>query len=132
MVIRLYQILFYLLSLNVPRHRPGIVMPKRPKQVSRSDRSKEHARFLNSTSWRAASKKNLRDNPFCVVCYSNGQRVEAKHTDHIIPTNQGGSHYDSRNLQPLCVAHHSAKTMRENRGETYDYKLNESGDKIPL
>lgn len=57
----------------------------------------------------------LRSSPICAdpfgVHAERREIVEAKHVDHIIPRNQGGSDaWD--NLQGLCHSCHSKKTAR--------------------
>lgn len=53
----------------------------------------------------------LREQPACVVC-----GAPATDVDHITPKRLGGQ--DSRaNLQALCHACHTRKTLRERRGE---------------
>ena len=50
----------------------------------------------------------------CAECWKQGrvnrQRLEF---DHIVPLRAGGERLSVENVQPLCHAHHSAKTMRE-------------------
>ena len=62
--------------------------------------------------WRAHRAAYLRDHPICCV---PGCNRPATDVDHIVPRRRGGSDEDA-NLQPLCHAHHSAKTAREDGG----------------
>ena len=57
-------------------------------------------------AWRRLRAEVLDDEPLCRVC----GRI-ATDVDHIRPKRRGGSD-DRSNLQPLCKAHHSAKTLR--------------------
>ena len=60
---------------------------------------------MDAGKWRRAGI--LADGELC----GKAGRLEA---DHITPMNKGGSPYDPRNGQPLCVSCHIAKTAKEN------------------
>lgn len=63
-----------------------------------------------SARWRRESREFLSEFPYCAVC---GQPASV--VDHIVPHRGDESiFFDRRNWQPLCHAHHGAKTMREN------------------
>ena len=49
----------------------------------------------------------------------NGQVVEAKVVDHIIPVRLGGSFWDDGNYQALCIKCHNAKSGRESSIERF-------------
>lgn len=53
--------------------------------------------FYLSRGWRDYRRQFLLMNPYCVVC---GQ--EATVVDHIVPFQQGGNVWDSKNHQALC------------------------------
>jgi 5-methylcytosine-specific restriction enzyme A len=59
--------------------------------------------------WQRIRASFLQLFPVCRVC-----GAPATDVDHITALADGGTH-DYANLQPLCHAHHSAKTARENR-----------------
>lgn len=64
--------------------------------------------------WRKLRAQFLARHPVCVDPDHRhpGQVRAATDVDHITPRSQGGSD-DPTNLQPLCHACHSAKTLRE-------------------
>jgi 5-methylcytosine-specific restriction endonuclease McrA len=53
----------------------------------------------------------LAASPYCAVCPELASEV-----DHIVALRDGGDPYDTANCQPLCHAHHAAKTARETFG----------------
>lgn len=57
----------------------------------------------------------LADEPCCRQCASTGITKLATEVDHIKPLRFGGAPLDRENLQPLCHACHSAKTLAESR-----------------
>jgi len=64
--------------------------------------------------WRERRMWVLKANPFCAACRAEGRAVPepAVDVDHRVPLSQGGGD-EYENLQPLCRAHHVAKTGRE-------------------
>ena len=60
--------------------------------------------------WRA---QKLAAAPLCVHCAAEGLTVAATELDHIVPLAHGGELMDEANVQPLCEAHHAAKTDRD-------------------
>ena len=60
--------------------------------------------------WRA---HKLAAAPLCAHCAAEGLTVAATELDHIVPLAHGGELMDEANVQPLCEAHHAAKTDRE-------------------
>lgn len=79
------------------------------RRVARG-RSTQWHHLYNSHRWRTAKAEFLRRYPCCVVCGSSATVV-----DHVIPHRGDESlFWDESNWQPLCAAHHGAKTMREN------------------
>lgn len=72
-----------------------------------------HAMY-SSAVWRHLRQEQLLAEPFCRECAKRGERVRATDVDHITP--HGGDWQlftDENNLQSLCHACHSAKTIRE-------------------
>jgi 5-methylcytosine-specific restriction enzyme A len=62
--------------------------------------------------WRGWRLAVLQREPLCRSCAARGLVVAAREVDHITPKRDGGTEsFD--NLQPLCKACHSAKTLRE-------------------
>ena len=59
-------------------------------------------------------------NPWCIECLETGHHVPSVEMDHKVPVTEDFSKFwDEDNVQPLCRAHHSHKTARENRGATF-------------
>src|SRR6185312_12357854 len=63
--------------------------------------------------WRRLRRLILAGEPLCRYCYSMGRITAAVEVDHIVPIAHGGARLDASNLQPLCRACHSAKTLNE-------------------
>lgn len=55
---------------------------------------------------------HLYGEPLCRMCRAKGRVTEAKHVDHIIPIEQGGTD-DPDNLQSLCISCHAEKTAKD-------------------
>lgn len=66
-------------------------------------------------TWQRLRLMVLRAEPLCRACGAQGVVRAAMDVDHIIPKARGGADLES-NLQPLCHAHHSAKTVAEGLG----------------
>jgi 5-methylcytosine-specific restriction protein A len=64
--------------------------------------------------WRERRRWVLKDSPLCLACQAEGRVALATEIDHVVPVARGGTD-DYPNLQPLCSAHHRAKTQREQR-----------------
>lgn len=65
--------------------------------------------FYNTPEWRAVRQRKLNINPVCECC----GKKKATMVDHITPIKQGGSKFDLSNLQSLCWACHSSKSVKE-------------------
>src|SRR5450432_2780301 len=78
-------------------------------------RGSASARGYDAT-WRRLRRMVLAGEPLCRECELKDLVVLAVEVDHIVPLRLGGSRLDSENLQPLCRACHSRKTMRESVG----------------
>ncbi|HTK42083.1 MAG TPA: HNH endonuclease signature motif containing protein [Gemmatimonadales bacterium] len=63
-------------------------------------------------AWLAIRAAVLLEEPCCRVC---GTEQAPAHVDHILPLSKGGTH-DRGNLQRLCRACHSTKTLRDRGG----------------
>ena len=72
--------------------------------------------FYLSPEWKRKRKEFLDEHPFCASC---GRPAEV--VDHIVPVRQGGALLDDDNLQSLCQACHSRKSVRE--GSRYGRKV---------
>jgi 5-methylcytosine-specific restriction endonuclease McrA len=80
--------------------------------------------------WRRYSKRFRQTNPTCAMCGRLFNYLDLN-TDHIISTSLGGSFFDRRNHQSLCLPCHGEKTRQEFRGVTVEFIFNDRGEKIP-
>lgn len=66
--------------------------------------------------WQKARELFLSKRPLCCACEAEGRVVVATVVDHIEP-HRGNDRlfWDEANWQPLCKAHHDAKTQLEKR-----------------
>lgn len=71
--------------------------------------------FYSSPAWRAARALVLAGEPLCRECAKAGRVVPAVQVDHVRAVKDGGAPFDPENLQPLCLACHSRKTLAESR-----------------
>ena len=93
------------------KHRPP------PRRDSRSDAARERHKLYAQPVWtnRLRPAQLLRQ-PFCADCARHGVRTRATEVDHIVPNGGDAALFrDAENLQSLCKACHSRKTMRENK-----------------
>lgn len=74
-----------------------------------------HAMYLKP-EWKRLRATQLLREPWCRECAKRGRRVRATDVDHVIPHDGNEQLFtDKNNLQSLCHACHSRKTMAENR-----------------
>ncbi len=94
------------------KHRP-------PDANRRSEKSQGYRRWYNLSVWKDDLRpKQLVREPWCRACAQRGLRVRATDVDHIQPHDGDWSKFvDPANLQSLCHACHSAKTIRESRAK---------------
>lgn len=98
------------------------LVDKQYNQYARDNFSKS---FYKSPEWIRARKLQLQSHPLCAECLKNGKYTKATMVDHIVPIKQGGSKFDSENLQSLCWACHSRKSAEEGsrwNSKPRDYK----------
>ncbi len=69
--------------------------------------------FYDSRKWRRARLQVLASDPECAT---EGCEQLATDVDHIRPIRDGGAWLDRANLQALCHACHTKKTVRETDG----------------
>jgi len=63
--------------------------------------------------WQQLRAHVLREQPFCMVCRAQGQRIVATDVDHVVKHDgEAARFWDVRNLQALCRSCHSEKTRR--------------------
>lgn len=70
--------------------------------------------IYKTARWQKLRLHKLALNPWCEECDKKGIVMVATDVDHIAPIVDGGAHYDLANLQSLCHACHSRKTVLEN------------------
>jgi hypothetical protein len=61
-------------------------------------------------AWEAFRADFLKLNPKCCIAHC---AAPATDVDHIVSLRQGGARLDPRNCRPMCHAHHSQRTMRD-------------------
>lgn len=83
------------------------------RNYNKYERNEESSDFYSSTEWRATSKAFREEHPLCEECLKSGRIRPAQLVDHIVPIRQGGAKLDPSNLQSLCNACHSAKSIKE-------------------
>ena len=93
--------------------RPRQFRPKKQRKYAKDAHSPTTSQRGYGTAWQKARRMVLADSPLCIQCLARGRCVPAEEVDHIVPLKAGGTN-DRSNLQALCKACHSAKTMREN------------------
>jgi len=84
----------------------------------------ERADTYGTRRWKLLRRYVLSREPLCRHCALQDETVLATEVDHIIP-HAGTSdplYWDLENLQPLCKADHSRKTMRETHQKIKDKK----------
>lgn len=96
---------------------PGVAAPTTTETERRRQYDQERG---SSTArgygreWRRLREQHIRANPLCVECSKEGKTRAVEHVDHVVPHNGDRQLLlDPTNLQSLCRAHHSAKTIRE-------------------
>lgn len=96
----------------IKTHRPILHLPKRANPTGRSADARRTIP-LNTAAWQRLRAMVLAERPLCAHCFERGQIVPATDVDHADgdPSNNARS-----NLQSLCHACHSTKTMRERNG----------------
>jgi 5-methylcytosine-specific restriction endonuclease McrA len=82
---------------------------EKEKQPSKQIPLTESRKVYRTNRWKEISKRNLRENPLCVMCKAEGKIVAATETDHIIPISKGGDPWAKENLQSLCKPHNRLK-----------------------
>jgi len=67
--------------------------------------------------WHAASRRFLRQHPFCVCAACAGKLIPATVVDHIVPHRGDNTlFWDVSNWQPMAKACHDKKTAKEDGG----------------
>ena len=107
----------------IKTHRPILHLPKRANPTGRSADARRTIP-LNTAAWQRLRATVLAERPLCAHCFERGQIVPATDVDHADgdPSNNLRS-----NLQSLCHACHSTKTMRERGGRAPVYGCDVNG-----
>lgn len=107
----------------IKRHRPTLRLPKRARPTGR-DADPRRTIALNTATWQRLRAMVLAERPLCQHCLEHGRITIATDVDHA----DGNPANNSRgNLQSLCHACHSTKTMRERNGGATVYGCDEHG-----
>lgn len=64
------------------------------------------------STWREFSENYRKRNPFCVMCWDEGNyNTQHIHVDHIVPLDKAPDRkYDLENVRSLCRSHHGLVT----------------------
>ena len=92
--------------------KPRPFRPIKPRPRKPDYRGTPSQRGYDAT-WAKFSKWYRKEHPLCVICAAKGYTTPVAHVDHIVPLESGGEKYDEDNLQSLCAACHSRKTVGE-------------------
>lgn len=77
-------------------------------------RDEESRKFYNSTRWRKARAKKLKEDPLCERCLEEGRTIVADVVDHIVPIKVAPSRkLDPTNFQSLCHKCHNQKSRED-------------------
>ena len=95
------------------KHRRDVRRVKRTVQGERGESGEWHGLYYTER-WREMRAAQLIREPYCRECGRHGVRTKATDVDHIVPHRGNRTRfYDVSNLQSLCHACHSRKTMAE-------------------
>lgn len=83
------------------------------QQYNKYQRDDFTKNFYKTSEWLYTRKKQLQAHPFCQECLAKGKRTKATMVDHIVPIKKGGEKFAPSNLQSLCWACHSRKSIEE-------------------
>ena len=98
-----------------PKHKDAAEARARKWKAEQDSQRESAYRRGYGARWRKLRAQILMDEPLCRECRKAGCIVPATDVDHIVARADGGTD-DGSNLQPLCHACHSRKTVRENGG----------------
>lgn len=97
---------------TIPKRKP--MYWEKERKPSKQTLLNESRKVYRTNKWKETSKRNLRENPLCVMCKAEGKIVAATETDHRKPISHGGDPYDQENLQSLCKRHNRLKVNTDN------------------
>jgi 5-methylcytosine-specific restriction endonuclease McrA len=117
-------------------------LPKRNKRRSYlpkiEKRETGNRSVYNSKRWHRKREGFPKKYGFiCAACRFEGTDTKESYLcdlDHVIPMKYGGDPYDDRNLNRLCIRHHSKKNALENNGQkpVVESIENENGHLVPV
>lgn len=87
--------------------------PKHKEARLNLRRGKVGRRIYDLQRWKITRKLQLAIEPLCRRCAERGEYTAAGEVDHIKPIEEGGDPWKWENLQSLCHACHSAKTLTD-------------------
>lgn len=100
---------------SAPKHRPMKAMAARhvpAEQVRATSAQRGYG-----SRWQKARATYLMRHPLCAHCEAAGRVTAATVVDHVTPhKGDQALFWDTANWQPLCKAHHDAKTATEDGG----------------
>lgn len=101
------------------KHRRTVRQVKRSIQGERGESGEWHGLYYTER-WREMRAAQLIREPYCRDCGLHGVRSIATDVDHIVPHRGNRTlFYDDSNLQSLCHACHSRKTMAEKQARNH-------------
>lgn len=114
---------------TMPKNKRRSYLPAKEPKKPTSDQS-----FYNSARWRKTSIQHREAKPLCQVCLLGDEHIcTADVVDHIVPIEQGGSKFDSKNHMGMCHRHHNRKRGLESRTPILvTWKENAEGEKVPV
>ena len=77
----------------------------------------QFSQWYTSRPWRAKRAAQLRAEPLCRMCKSEGRVVEATIADHIEPHRGDRVAFWNNELQSLCGPCHSSRKQRMEQGQ---------------
>lgn len=90
---------------------------ERKAKVDQRRKDDPSRKLYQTKQWREMRKAIIAAHPLCGECERQGRLTPAAVVDHIRPhKGDVALFFCAANLQPLCKAHHDAKTAREDGG----------------
>lgn len=115
------------------RELPPWLKRTRKRSTKGKNRSRSNYNIYNSSRWRKISKTHRIENPKCEDCGQLHSDYKELVCDHIIPINQNGSIWDTRNHSSLCKHPcHDKKSARDKKTYSGPYDVLPNGRKIPI
>ena len=88
---------------------------RKPSDVARGSSTKR----LYGYRWQQARRRFIAEHPFCKPCMLEGRTTPTFAVDHRIQHRGNPAlFWDESNWDPMCEAHHNAKSRAERKAET--------------